>query len=116
MITIGSIDGIAVPTFDNHSYSAAKAGLHHLTRHMAATLAPKILVNAIAPGPFPTKMLAGAPVDGGEELRSSNPLGRIGTPQDAAALAVFLSAPGSSYITGATIPLDGGLAATATVG
>lgn len=116
VINIGSIDGIAVPTFENYSYGAAKAGLHHLTRHMAAELSPKILVNAIAPGPFPTKMLIGAVSDGGEQLRAANPLGRIGTPDDAAALAIFLSSRGSSFITGATIPLDGGLTTTATIG
>ncbi|MBM7368244.1 SDR family oxidoreductase [Gordonia hydrophobica] len=116
VINIGSIDGIAVPTFDNFSYSAAKAGLHHLTKHMAAALAPSILVNAIAPGPFPTKMLAPALADGGEQIRASNPLGRIGEPADAAALATFLSARGSSFITGTTIPLDGGLSTTMTVG
>ncbi|NMO03262.1 SDR family oxidoreductase [Gordonia sp. TBRC 11910] len=116
VLNVGSIDGLAVPNFDNFSYGAAKAGLHHLTRHMASTLAPKILVNAIAPGPFPTKMLTGALDDDGEQLRASNPLGRIGVPDDAAALAIFLSARGSSFITGATIPLDGGLAATAKVG
>jgi NAD(P)-dependent dehydrogenase (short-subunit alcohol dehydrogenase family) len=52
VINIGSIDGLTVPPFENYSYSASKAALHHLTRHMASRLAPEILVNAIAPGPF----------------------------------------------------------------
>lgn len=115
VINIGSIDGIAAPRFDNFSYSAAKAGLHHLTKHMAAKLAPSILVNAIAPGPFPTKMLLGALADGGDAIKAANPLGRIGTPDDAAGLAIFLSSPGSSFITGTTIPLDGGLTTTMSV-
>lgn len=116
VINIGSIDGIAVPNFDNYSYGAAKAGLHHLTKHMADTLSPTILVNAIAPGPFPTKMMAGALEVFGDAIAATNPLGRIGQPDDAAALAIFLSSRGSSYITGATIPLDGGLSTTTKAG
>lgn len=109
VINIGSIDGIGVPGFSNYSYSASKAGLHHLTRHMASELAPAILVNAIAPGPFPTKMIAFALADNGQAMSAANPLGRIGEPDDAAALTIFLSSRASSFITGAVIPLDGGL-------
>lgn len=112
VINIGSIDGMFVPGFDNYSYSASKAAVHHLTRHMASELSPSILVNAIAPGPFPTKMMEKALEDSGDTLREANPVGRIGTPADAAATAIFLSSPGSSYITGAVIPLDGGLSTT----
>ena len=116
VINIGSIDGIAVPEFENYSYGAAKAGLHHLTKHMAYTLAPSILVNAIAPGPFPTKMMEIPLAEHGDEIRAKSPLDRIGTPEDAAALAIFLSSRGSSFITGATIPLDGGLSTTMRIG
>ncbi|WAL39644.1 SDR family oxidoreductase [Brevibacterium sp. BRM-1] len=110
VINIGSIDGLRVPEFDNFSYSASKAGIHMLTRHMAHELAPRILVNAIAPGPFPTQMLGGAIAEnGGEEAaRERNPLGRFGTPDDATGMTVFLASRASSYITGAIIPLDGG--------
>ena len=107
-----SIDGITVPGFENFSYSAAKAGLHHLTKHMASALAPSILVNAIAPGPFPTKMMEVPLAEHGDEIRERNPLHRIGSPDDAAALAIFLSSRGSAFITGATIPLDGGMTTT----
>jgi len=58
VINIGSIDGIAVPRLGTFSYSSSKAALHQLTRHMAHALAPRILVNAIAPGPFQSKMMA----------------------------------------------------------
>jgi NAD(P)-dependent dehydrogenase (short-subunit alcohol dehydrogenase family) len=116
VINIGSIDGIAVPDFGNFSYGASKAALHHLTRHMAAELAPEILVNAIAPGPFPTKMMAGVLAERGDEITGRNPLGRIGEPDDAAALAIFLSARASRFITGAVIPLDGGMSTTMKAG
>jgi NAD(P)-dependent dehydrogenase (short-subunit alcohol dehydrogenase family) len=60
VINIGSIDGIQVPQLDTFSYSASKAAVHHLTRHLAKKLAPTITVNAIAPGPFESKMMAAA--------------------------------------------------------
>lgn len=112
VINIGSVDGLFVPTFENYSYSASKAAIHHLTRHMAAELSPSILVNAIAPGPFPTKMMEKALEESGDAIRESSPVGRIGTPGDAEATAIFLSSRASSYITGAVIPLDGGLSTT----
>ncbi|SKB04500.1 SDR family oxidoreductase [Aeromicrobium choanae] len=112
VINIGSIDGIAVPGYDNFSYGASKAAVHHLTKHMASELSPSILVNAIAPGPFPTKMMAASLAEQGDEIVGANPVGRIGTPEDAAGLAIFLSSRASTYITGATIPLDGGLSTT----
>ena len=58
VINVGSIDGIQVPMMETYSYSTAKAGVHQLTRHLARHLAPKITVNAIAPGPFESKMMA----------------------------------------------------------
>lgn len=115
VINIGSIDGIAVPTSDNYSYGASKAAVHHLTKHMARELTPSILVNAIAPGPFPTKMMATVLAEHGDELRAQSPVGRLGEPEDAAGLAIFLSSRASTYITGATIPLDGGLSTTVQV-
>ena len=115
IINIGSIDGLAVPNYENYAYSASKAAVHHLTKHMAATLAPSILVNSIAPGPFPTKMMKWVLDDHGEEMRNANPLGRIGRAEDITALATFLLAPASSFITGTTIPLDGGLTSTMSV-
>ena len=58
VINIGSIDGIGVPMLETYSYSASKAAVHQLTRHLAKRLAPTITVNAIAPGPFESKMMA----------------------------------------------------------
>lgn len=113
IINIGSIDGLLVPNYENYSYSAAKAAIHHLTRHMAATLAPSVLVNAIAPGPFPTKMMEWVLDERGDEITGSNPLKRLGRAEDMDGLVTFLLSDASSYITGSVIPLDGGLTSTA---
>ncbi|MEB3022726.1 SDR family oxidoreductase [[Mycobacterium] crassicus] len=113
VINIGSIDGLAVPRVGNFSYSASKAAVHQLTRHMAAKLAPSILVNAIAPGPFPSKMMAATLDAVGEQLAAASPVKRIGRAEDIAAAAVYLAAPATTFMTGAVIPLDGGLSTTA---
>nr|WP_271209302.1 SDR family oxidoreductase [Rhodococcus wratislaviensis]GLK33806.1 3-oxoacyl-ACP reductase [Rhodococcus wratislaviensis] len=112
VINIGSMDGLVVPGMSNFSYSASKAAVHHLTRHLAAELAPSILVNAIAPGPFPSKMTAAMLSEVGDQLKDASPVGRIGEPADIAATAVFLSSRASNYVVGAVIPLDGGLTTT----
>ncbi|MGV9868001.1 SDR family oxidoreductase [Rhodococcus koreensis] len=115
IINIGSIDGLLVPNYENYSYAASKAAIHHLTRQLAANLAPSILVNAIAPGPFPTKMMKFVLDERGEEIENANPLGRVGRPEDIDGTVAFLLSAASSYITGAVIPLDGGLTTTASV-
>ncbi|MFE1879189.1 SDR family oxidoreductase [Streptomyces diastatochromogenes] len=112
VINIGSIDGIVVPGFGNYSYSASKAAVHHLTRHLAAELSPSILVNAIAPGPFPSKMMEVPLQEIGDQLVAASPVHRIGRTQDIAGAVVYLSSPASTYMTGAVIPLDGGLSTT----
>jgi NAD(P)-dependent dehydrogenase (short-subunit alcohol dehydrogenase family) len=112
VINIGSIDGIGTPDFENYAYGASKAALHHLTKHLAADLAPSILVNAIAPGPFPTKMMERHIETRGEQLLSVSRLHRFGTPEDAAGAAMFFASRASAYITGALLPLDGGMSTT----
>lgn len=109
VINIGSIDGIQVPIMETYSYSAAKAGVHQLTRHLASQLAPKITVNAIAPGPFESKMMAATLAAFGDSIAASAPMKRIGKPADMAGLAIYLAGPASSYVTGAVIPVDGGV-------
>lgn len=112
IINIGSIDGIAVPTTENYAYSASKAAVHMLTRHLAhAVVGDNITVNAIAPGPFESKMMAFAldDPDTRSAIERRVPLGRIGRPDDMAGTALFLASRAGSYLTGAVIPVDGGL-------
>jgi NAD(P)-dependent dehydrogenase (short-subunit alcohol dehydrogenase family) len=116
IINIGSVDGIKTPAFDNFSYGASKAAVHHLTRQMAAHLVKEhIIVNAIAPGPFPSWMLSAGVGFGGEvegqdwdSVGQSNPRGRVGTAEDIAGLAIFLSSRAGAYTVGETITCDGG--------
>ncbi len=110
VINIGSIDGLQAPNFETYPYSSSKAAVHQLTRHMAQNFGAKqITVNAIAPGPFESKMMAETLVRFGDSIRASSPLGRIGHPDDMAGTAIFLSSRAGSYLTGAVIPVDGGI-------
>jgi len=110
VINIGSIDGIQVPQMETYSYSASKAAVHQLTRHLAKRLAPSITVNAIAPGPFESKMMAATLEAFREHIEASAPLRRIGRPDDMAGTAIFLASRAGSYLTGTIIPVDGGIA------
>ena len=110
VINIGSIDGIHVPIMESYAYSASKAAVHQLTRHLARFLAPAVTVNAIAPGPFESKMMAATLDAFGDAIAAGAPMKRIGRPSDMAGTAIFLASPAASYITGAIIPVDGGIA------
>jgi|TARA_B110000003_G_scaffold5507_1_gene5822 NAD(P)-dependent dehydrogenase (short-subunit alcohol dehydrogenase family) len=109
IINIGSIDGLGIPRAETYSYPASKAAVHQLTKVLANRLANRnINVNAIAPGPFESNMMAHTLEEYGEQIKSSVPRGRIGVPEDMAGASIFLSSKASSYITGSIIPVDGG--------
>lgn len=113
VVNVGSIDGLHVPPMNTYSYSASKAALHHLTRVLARELGPRhITVNAVAPGPFESKMMHSTLEAFGTEIAARSPLGRIGRPDDMAGVVVFLSSRAGSYVTGSVIAVDGGIATT----
>ncbi|MHB0866321.1 MAG: 3-oxoacyl-[acyl-carrier-protein] reductase [Thermoleophilia bacterium] len=92
------------------NYAAAKAGLIGLTKSLARELAPRgVRVNAVAPGYVVTDMTAQLPDEIKERIMTSTPLGRLATPEEVASVIVFLASPAAAYITGAVIPVDGGL-------
>lgn len=111
VINIASINGINPTFLETYAYTSSKAGCIMLTRHLAKRLAAEnILVNAIAPGPFPSQMMAATLAERGDEVIAEVPLGRIGQPEDIAGVAIFLASRAGAYTTGATIPCDGGAA------
>ena len=120
VINIGSIDGLKSAAFDTFSYGASKAAVHHLTRFLASHLTKeRILCNAIAPGPYPTWMLSTGVGFGGEtenadwdRVGRGNPSGRVGTPEDIAGLAIFLSSRAGDFVVGQVIASDGGAVGT----
>jgi NAD(P)-dependent dehydrogenase (short-subunit alcohol dehydrogenase family) len=110
VINIGSIDGLKVPLLETYAYSASKAAVHHMTRVLARALASRgITVNAVAPGPFETKMLAATLERFKDAIVAGCPLGRIGEPEDMAGIAIYLASRAGAYVTGAVIPVDGGI-------
>ncbi|GAA6039161.1 hypothetical protein JCM8097_000442 [Rhodosporidiobolus ruineniae] len=109
IIMIGSVDGVRVPSLETYAYSASKAALHQLSRVLASQLGKRgITCNALACGPFESKMMAATLAAGRDHIVSSIPLARIGTPDDVAGACIFLSSRGGAYVNGAIIALDGG--------
>jgi len=112
VINIGSMDGLHIPQvhgIGTYAYTASKAAVHHLTRHLAVELGPKhITINAIAPGFFRSKMTEKIFDNFGDKLESNSLLGRVGEPEDIAGLAIYLSSRAGAYVHGAVIPVDGG--------
>ncbi|MFB0616389.1 SDR family oxidoreductase [Streptomyces sp. AGS-58] len=116
IINIGSIaGGIHVAQSPNYSYASSKAALHQLTRVLARELGPQhVTVNAVAPGVFPSQMTASTLDAVGDTIAAAAPLRRLGHDDDMAGIAVFLASRAGSYLTGTIIPVDGGIATTAT--
>jgi NAD(P)-dependent dehydrogenase (short-subunit alcohol dehydrogenase family) len=108
VINIGSIAGARVGNMDNFAYTSSKAALHHFTKHLARRLAPAITVNAISPGPFPSRLTR----DVLEGVAKTVPLGRVGATTDIAGAAIYLASAAGAWVTGTVLTVDGGLSLT----
>ena len=94
-------------------YGTVKAALDHLTRLMAAELAPDVRVNAIAPGSTMTDSLKGfLPPDLRQKMADLTPMRMLGEPEDIAAAALYLASPAARYVTGKILQVDGGMEAS----
>jgi len=112
VINLGSVMGTAALGEGAYSYAASKAAVHHMTRIMARELAERqITFNAFAPGPFQSKMTAFATGtdEQADHVGKGVPIGRIGSPDDIAGATLYLCGKGGAYVTGAILPLDGGI-------
>jgi NAD(P)-dependent dehydrogenase (short-subunit alcohol dehydrogenase family) len=114
IINISSVLGITTAGLPQAAYAASKAGLNGLTRDLAQQWTGRkgIRVNAIAPGFFASEMTDQYPPEYLEMMKFRILAGRTGDPQELAATVVFLAGPGAGYITGQTLPVDGGLTIT----
>ncbi|WVW84476.1 hypothetical protein I302_106510 [Kwoniella bestiolae CBS 10118] len=108
IINIGSINGVNPPGLETYAYSASKAALHQLSKHLSTRLGPSITVNTLALGPFRSKMMKFTLDNFERELAESLPMKRIGAPGDVAAACLWLSSKGGEWVTGTVIPIDGG--------
>lgn len=112
VVNVGSVMGEAAMGDGAYSYAASKAAVLHLTKIMAKELAPHhITVNALAPGPFVSRMTAFATAEEGmrDKVGADVPLGRVGRDEDIAGCMQFLCGLGGSYLTGAVLPVSGGV-------
>jgi 2-deoxy-D-gluconate 3-dehydrogenase len=110
VINIASIDGIKLNPLETYSYHASKAALIYLTRRLAARLArDRIVVSAIAPGPFASDLNRVAR-DQPDAIAERTPMRRIGRDEDMAGAAIYLASRAGDYVVGETIAVDGGIA------
>ena len=114
IINVGSIDAFHIPAHETYAYTSSKAALHQLTKHLARQRASKhITANVIAPGVFPSKMLAGTLESRGvDAVVAPVPLKRLTSHEDMAGAAIYLASRAGAFVTGAVLPVDGGHATT----
>ncbi|KAI7874215.1 NAD(P)-binding protein [Lichtheimia hyalospora FSU 10163] len=109
VINIGSVNGFGAVATETYSYTASKAGLHHMTRHMAGKLGHRgVTFNVVAPGAFQSKIMAETLQKHGNKIMAANPMGRIGTAEDIAGTCIYLSSRAGQHTNGAVIAVDGG--------
>lgn len=116
VINVGSVMGDVPKGTKTYSYAVSKGAVHHMTRVLSNDLAPQgITVNAIAPGPFLSKMTAFALAEeeGRQKSAQGVPLGRVGSPEDIAGALQYLCGRGGAYLSGAILPLSGGMQSNA---
>ena len=112
IIMVGSVDGLTVPATDSFSYSASKAGVYHMARHIAHRVnVDNVTVNCIAPGMIYTAMVEVVDDERRKLRRDIAPLGTEGTAEDIAMAAVYLASDESKWVTGVLLPVDAGLMA-----
>ena len=111
IVNISSVLGLKPQGLPQAAYASSKAGIIGLTRDLAAqwTGRKNIRVNALAPGFFPSEMSDELPKDMVNMIKMFTPAGRLGDPEELAATLIWLVSDASSYVTGITVPVDGGL-------
>jgi NAD(P)-dependent dehydrogenase (short-subunit alcohol dehydrogenase family) len=114
VVNVASVGGLR-PSPLTGAYNISKAGLVHMTRQLALELAPEVRVNAVAPGVVRTRLSEMLWADEPAAARM-HPLGRLGTPEDIARAIVFLASDAADWITGVTLPVDGGMAEASSSG
>ena len=110
VVMVGSVAGLTHQPTPTHAYDASKAALHSLTKKFASDLAPRVTVNAVAPGFVPSRMTKGLEAWGItlDGIAKHVPLGRVGAAADMAGAALFFSSPAGSWVSGVVLPVDGG--------